>query len=187
MSSPEQDKIVSHPASDHGRVLAGPGTGKSTTVLRLAEKLGAGNANVQVITFTRAATAELLDKIRAEGHEVSEPVTVHSFALSLLLKNPGHTGLPGPLRVPDEWETHKLIHADIAKRLRTHGFAKNKGFAKNVSVKDVERLEREMAAGWESLDEHEALLADIDPQLRNRYIATWQAHRSVWVHVTSVR
>lgn len=180
MPSTEQNAIVSHPATKHGRLLAGPGTGKSTTVLRLAERLGAEQARVQVITFTRAATSELLEKIRVEGHEVSEPVTVHSFALSLLLKNAGGTGLPEPLRVPDEWETDVLIHADIAERLRTLGFAKKGGFSKNVTVKDVERLEREMAAGWESLDANKRLLGDIDPQLRSQYLATWQEHRRVF-------
>jgi superfamily I DNA/RNA helicase len=180
MPSPQQDRIIAHGRTHHGRVLAGPGTGKSTTVLQLAEKLADGQTKVQVITFTRAATAELLEKIRTEGHDVGEPVTVHSFALSLLLKNPGQSGLPEPLRIPDEWETRHLIHDDIARRLRGRGFTRKRGFSKDVSVKDVDRLEREMAAGWESLDEKEVLLAEIDPELRNLYLAIWQANRRVF-------
>src|SRR5262249_55757634 len=127
MASPQQDAIIDHPKDRHGRVLAGPGTGKSTTVLRLAPKPLESDVPVQVITFTRGATAELLEKIQTEGHKVGEPSTVHSFALSLLLRNPG-TPLPRPIRIPDEWETDNLIHPDIAKRLRLGGFSKKGGF-----------------------------------------------------------
>jgi superfamily I DNA/RNA helicase len=87
--STEQDRILGHPPKRNGRVLAGPGTGKSTTVRALAGRLVSGNPSlaVRVITFTRAATAELIKKIRYEGHVNVEPMTVHAFALSLLMRN----------------------------------------------------------------------------------------------------
>ena len=169
----DQEEILAHDIEKDGRVLAGPGTGKSTTILALGEVLQAQTAAegaVQVITFTRAATSELTLKA-LEGDHAFAPRTLHSYALSLLMRNPGLAGLPEPLRIPDKWEG-KLIHSDIMERLRARGF--------NVRVKTVERLEREMAAQWESLTPDLVLLADLNPELRNAYLAVWAAHRAVY-------
>src|SRR5580704_15173913 len=156
----EKDQILDHPPDRHGRILAGPGTGKSTTVLELAQRLHENDPPIAVgiVTFTRAATAELGEKIRAEGHDLVQPSTLHAFALSLLMRNPGFVSLPMPLRIPDDWEMGNLIEPDIAFRLRRLG-------QDGVSVRTVRRLDREMAAGWESLDPDTQLLADLDPEL----------------------
>jgi superfamily I DNA/RNA helicase len=170
----EQDAILNHPIDRHGRVLAGPGTGKSTTVVRLAQQIADRNPGqpARVVTFTRAATAELVEKAAEEGADVVEPTTLHSFSLSVLMRNPGLARLPEPLRIPDEWEIRKLIRPDIRTRLRESGFS--------ADVRDVEKLEREMAAQWESLNPNLILLADVDPRLRNAYLAIWQNHRMIF-------
>lgn len=172
---PEQTAVIEHPPDHHGRVLAGPGTGKSSTVLRLAQALKDGEPPVRarLVTFTRAATAELVDKIREQGHEVDEPTTLHAFALSILMRNPDLVQLPRPLRIPDDWEMKNLIHPDLARRLREQGHER-------TSTRTVAKLEHELAAQWESLDPELVLLADLDPALRNAYIATWMAHRTVF-------
>jgi len=141
-------------------------------VLQLAARLASEGTAVRAITFTRAATGELAKKIKDEGHTIVEPVTVHGFALSVLMRNPGATSLPEPLRIPDGVETG-FIHSDIAARLRRDGFEK-------VKVSHVEKLEREMASEWESLDPKEKLIADVDPELRNRYLSIWTSHRRVF-------
>lgn len=171
----EQDRILSHPPDRHGRILAGPGTGKSTTVLQLGQRLHESDppVTVRIVTFTRAATAELGEKIKAEGHDLLEPSTLHSFALSLLMRNPGFISLPVPLRLPDDWETKNLLQPDIANRLRRLGHI-------GTNTRTVRRLEQEMASGWESLDPAVVLLAELDPALRNAYVATWRAHRTVF-------
>ena len=175
MAPTEFDRILTHSPDRHGRILAGPGTGKSTAVLQLAQLLRERTPPVmpRIVTFTRAATAELSEKIQAEGHDLVEPSTLHSFALSLLMKNPGFISLPVPLRLPDTWETRHLLEPDIADRLRRLGH-------QDANVRTVRRLEREMAAGWESLDPSAVLLADLDPELRNAYIAIWRSHRTVF-------
>jgi DNA helicase-2/ATP-dependent DNA helicase PcrA len=172
---PEQEALIQHPPDHHGRVLAGPGTGKSSTVLRLAQALKASEPPIRarLVTFCRAATAELVDKIREQGHEVDEPSTLHAFALSILMRNPDLVQLPRPLRIPDDWEVQNLIHPDLARRLRAQGH-------EHVSTRTIDRLEHELAAQWESLDPELVLLADLDPALRNAYIATWMAHRTVF-------
>ena len=154
-------------------MLAGPGTGKSTTVLQLAERLLEEGHAVRLITFTRAATAELSEKARDEGHEVPEPTTVHAFALSILQRNATHVDLPKPIRVPDRWETTELIHADLARRLKAEGFPIKR---KN----EIEKLEQWLASGWESLDPGRRLHEEIDEPLRNRYLSLWQSHRKVF-------
>jgi len=173
-SPPEQQALIEHSPHRHGVVLAGPGTGKSTTVLRLVARLAdeEPSAKVKVITFTRAATAELVAKIRDEGHGLVEPSTVHAFALSLLMRNPGHAGLPEPLRIPDDWETKNLLYPDLSRRLKAAGWQK-------ATPTMVGKLVREMAAGWETLDPDVVLLVDVDTGLRNRFRAAWLAQRNV--------
>jgi len=169
--TPEQEQILRH-GSGHGRIQAGPGTGKSTTVIELAARLAAGRpeGSVRLATFTRAATKELANKALAE--EVPIPVTtVHSLALSLLVRNSQWSRLPLPIRIPDQWETNELLHEDLRFRLSRD----RKGLRKSA----VARLEREMAAQWESLDETR-LVADMDPDLRNDYIAAWRRQRTVF-------
>ena len=76
--NPEQAAILGHPPSRSGRVLAGPGTGKSATVVALLERLVATEEppKVKLLTFTRAATAELAEKVgprRDEADTVYPP------------------------------------------------------------------------------------------------------------------
>lgn len=170
--SAEQRAVIEHPPGFHARVLAGPGTGKSTTVLQLAEKLIDGGKAVKVITFTRAATAELAEKAKSSKAKVPEPTTVHGFALSILTRNPGASGLPEPLRIPDKWETTELIYDDLAKRLRKDGF--------KITKKKIRALEQWLASAWESLDPSRSVHTEIDPKLRTRYLSLWQAHRRVF-------
>ncbi len=171
--SDEQRLILNHDGGN-ARLQAGPGTGKSTTMIELARILSEGRPNnsVRIATFTRAATRELANKALSE--EIAVPVTtVHSLALSLLLHNSRWPHLPLPLRIPDDWELDKLIREDLRSRLSRSqpGMTKRK----------IKRLEREMAAQWESLDDS-LLLADIDPVLRSAYIVEWTRQKSVFGH-----
>jgi superfamily I DNA/RNA helicase len=89
--TPEQRLILEHQPDRHGRVLAGPGTGKSATVVDLIHRLLSRDGEqprIRLLTFTRAATAELAGKVAAHEAEVERPSTVHSFAISALLSNP---------------------------------------------------------------------------------------------------
>ncbi len=90
--STEQQRIIAHPAEPL-RVVAGAGTGKTTTIVhRLRAAVAAGLAPEQAIgiTFTNKAAEELADGLRhelplhtAEGREV-EVTTYHGFAYTLL-------------------------------------------------------------------------------------------------------
>jgi len=136
----EQKKILEHDPSKHACILAGPGTGKSSTIISYISELRKKYPDkiVRLLTFTRAANRELMDKIIEAGHDTILSSTIHSFAISVLLKNPGTGGLPEPLRIADDWEWDELIRKDIARRLTT-------------TVAMVNKLKNEMSAHWESL------------------------------------
>jgi DNA helicase-2/ATP-dependent DNA helicase PcrA len=105
--SEEQEAILGHEPGADARVLAGPGTGKSATLVAWLDRLldESDPPKVKLLTFTRAATAELAGKVLDhEALAVEKPSTVHSFAVSVLLKNDGAGDFPQPLRMVDDWE-----------------------------------------------------------------------------------
>jgi UvrD/REP helicase N-terminal domain len=65
----EQQAILAHTVERHARVLAGPGTGKIATLVALMDHLLGGDEppRIKLLTFTRAATAELVDLLAANG------------------------------------------------------------------------------------------------------------------------
>lgn len=173
--TPEQQQIIEHDPSRNGRVLAGPGTGKSWTCIKLVSHLlnNHPDIGVKLLTFTRAATSELSEQLDDPLLSSIKPATIHSFALSILLTNPERSRLPIPLRIADGWEMDKLIRTNLARRIRSSGY-------NNVTKKHIEKLEREMSSRWESLDPGLILLSQIDPQVRNAYIGLWDIHRIVY-------
>jgi DNA helicase-2/ATP-dependent DNA helicase PcrA len=161
----EQKKVLAHDHETHARVLAGPGTGKSATVVQYIESLHArkNRPKIRLLTFTRAATSELAQKIGDD--ELLKPSTVHSFSISVLLKNPGSGGFPEPLRIADDWETGEIVNPSLQREL-------------GISIRDVRDHIREMAAGWESLDEQPA--SRFTKAETNQFLAVWSEHRHVW-------
>ena len=97
------------------------GTGKSATLVALIEKLLSGEGKkprVRLLTFTRAATAELADKVGGiSTAAVERPSTIHSFAISVLVRNPGAADYPEPLRMADDWENGAVVRPTLARRM----------------------------------------------------------------------
>ena len=141
---PTQQAVVDH---DHGPllVLAGPGTGKTTTLVEsVVERVrrGAAPDEVLVLTFSRKAADELRSRIAGRlGRTVVEPAasTFHSFCYSLLRNygvGPDDT-LPRLLSGAErELRVRELLEGDatgvgktkwpaeLAPALRLRGFAK---------------------------------------------------------------
>jgi len=85
-----QQRVVDHKGGPL-LVLAGPGTGKTTTIVEAVadriERRGADPERILVLTFSRKAAAELRDRITARlGRTTSEPLalTFHSYAYALV-------------------------------------------------------------------------------------------------------
>jgi DNA helicase-2/ATP-dependent DNA helicase PcrA len=166
--TPEQQDILAYEADHHARVLAGPGTGKSATLVALIDRLleGMPAPRIRLLTFTRAATGELARKVSEHPAAAAErPSTIHSFAISVLLRNAGTAGFPEPLRIADPWEYSNLVRPTLARRA-------------GVGVRELDRLVREMAAAWESLQPEED--QRVDPQTRARFLGAWDEHRRIY-------
>lgn len=117
-----------------------------------------------MLTFTRAATAELAQKVQGETQEAVQPSTIHSFAISVLLRNPGTGRFPEPLRIADTWEFKTIVRPTLAKRVR-------------VSKRVLDKLIQEMSANWQSLtDKTDPDITDGD---RHRFQGAWSEHRDI--------
>lgn len=171
----EQADFLSHPPTRNACILAGPGTGKSFTAVAYLSQIAVADPDLacRMITFTRNASREFSEKIMAAGLGADldlEASTIHSFALGLLIRM-GFRGIPTPLRIPDDWETKRLIHPYLSRRLRVLGH-------QVATPTVVDELEKEMAAGWEALDPDAFLNSRERPQLANAYSGAWMQHRN---------
>ncbi|SDU90737.1 Superfamily I DNA or RNA helicase [Microlunatus sagamiharensis] len=103
-----QAAVVAHPGGPL-LVLAGPGTGKTTTLVesvvdRIARR-GAAPDSVLVLTFSRRAAADLRTRIAARlGRTVVTPsaMTFHAFCYALVRRFADRLGLAGPVPAVDE-------------------------------------------------------------------------------------
>lgn len=164
----EQQAMIDHNPANHARILAGPGTGKSATLVAFIDRLlnQPERPRIKLLTFTRAATQELTEKTLNHPAIAEErPSTIHSFAISILLQNPGTGNFPEPLRIADDWEYKNIVRPTLAQRA-------------GVTVKKLDLLVQEMAAKWESL------VPEQDPQVnptdRSRFLGAWNEHR--WIY-----
>jgi DNA helicase-2/ATP-dependent DNA helicase PcrA len=156
----EQKAVLDHRPGRHARILAGPGTGKSATLVALLDRMVTEKVanKLKLLTFTRAATSELARKVLEHPAAILErPSTVHSFAISILLRNPGAGDLPQPLRIADDWEYYYVVRWSLAKRV-------------GVPVKTIDRLVTELAANWQSLKPEE------DPRVDSKDRSDFLAH-----------
>jgi len=164
----EQLAVINHHLPGHGRVLAGPGTGKSTIAVGLANRLINDDSSIRLrfLTFTRAATIELSKKLSGiPTGGIERPSTIHSFSIGMLIRNPGCASFPEPLRIPDKYEFEELIRPHLAR-------------AMGVTVWDIDDLINEMASKWESLVPTQS--TDISAQTRAKFIGLWQEHRKIF-------
>ena len=165
---PAQQEVVDHPGGPL-LVLAGPGTGKTTTlveavVARIAA--GADPEQVLVLTFGRRAAAELRSRITARlGRATKEPLarTFHSYAFGVLRREAAARGETAPrlLSGPEQdLVVRDLLAGDLEggatswpQRLRpalgTHGFAQElrdllmRAYERGVTPAELDRLGRQ--------------------------------------------
>src|SRR6266566_5866293 len=138
-----QQQVVEHKGGPL-LVLAGPGTGKTTTIVAAVadriENRGIAPERILVLTFSRKAAAELRERITARLHRTTrEPlaVTFHSYAYALVRREFALAGDEPPtlLSGPEQLlEVRRLLRGEAEdggtrwpERLRpalgTRGFA----------------------------------------------------------------
>ncbi len=147
-----QQRVVDH---DGGPllVLAGPGTGKTTTLVEAVAaraRAGVPVEHMLMLTFSRRAAHEMRDRVAARlGSTVREPIarTLHSYAFGILRMAAVLRGEPTP-RLLTASEQDVVIRelladgdpsrwpADLRPALRTHGFAEE---LRSLLTRAVER------------------------------------------------
>ncbi len=114
----EQLRVISH-GGRRLRVLAGPGTGKSFTLVEaVAERIrrGVPAEQILVLTFSRRAAAELTARITTRlGITTREPLvrTLHGYAFSLLRAHAVRAGEPAP-RLLAAGESDQMVRELLA-------------------------------------------------------------------------
>jgi superfamily I DNA/RNA helicase/RecB family exonuclease len=100
-----QRRVVDHPGGPL-LVLAGPGTGKTTTLVEAivdrVERRGAAPEEVLALTFSRKAAEQLRDRVTARlGRTMTASIgaTFHSFAYGLIRQHAPAELYEGPLRL----------------------------------------------------------------------------------------
>ncbi len=121
----EVQRNAAHDDSDHVRVVAGPGTGKSATIeARICWLLEHGVApdSIIAVSFTRAAAEDLRKRISAAcesaGLDTGQPVavsTLHSLALRALRQAGALAAFPVDPAVLQKWELREIFEAEFGE------------------------------------------------------------------------
>jgi len=171
--SKDQQEVI-EAEIDNKLLLAGPGTGKTVTIIGfikyLIEKLKIEPTSIFVITFTRSTAKELKEKIKKElsgGIKSPDVSTLHSFALRQLMKNTKRTtNLPVNFKIANDFEERYIVLEDIKRLMRVK------------RIDDVENLFNRLSADWETLN---ADTNDWEITFENpEFLGAWQEHRNVY-------
>lgn len=141
-----QQRVVDHPGGPL-LVLAGPGTGKTTTlvetIVERVEQRGVAPDSVLALTFSRKAAEQLRDRVTARlGRTVGSPMaaTFHSFAYGLVRRYAPSDLYDAPLRLLSAPEQDVVLRelltdapesvawpSGLERALGTRGFAREVG------------------------------------------------------------
>lgn len=121
--NPQQRAAVNH-AAGHLLVLAGAGTGKTSTIIaRVANliSLGVDASRILLLTFTRRAAKEMLNRLEFQVGQVAKRVqagTFHHFGLLTMRRMPQYFGIQGAtiLDRDDQLQIMKLARAGHLKK-----------------------------------------------------------------------
>ncbi|WP_448615739.1 ATP-dependent helicase [Modestobacter sp. URMC 112] len=168
---PTQQAVVDHPGGPL-LVLAGPGTGKTTTIVEAVAariEAGADPERLLVLTFSRKAAAELRTRITARvGRTIREPVarTFHSYAFGVLRRAAVLRGEPAPRLL-----TAAEQDAVVAELLR--------GDADEDGVRWPDELSAALGTDGFRDELRELLLRATERGVDARRLAAWGAERGL--------
>ena len=96
---PRQEEYAGSSLLEHSVLLARPGTGKTYSIIRRVALMVQENeispSDILVISFTKAATAELKVEFKRYFGEIND--------------------IPTPMHVLNDWEEHKIIFEELKK------------------------------------------------------------------------
>lgn len=116
---------AAHNASPQVRLVAGPGTGKSHSIverIRWLLALRTAPQSLYVVSFTRAASRDLQQRIEKYCIQNGQPgvimvrvSTLHSLALRLLRAGGLLAAFPVGPYILDDWESENIIDAEFSR------------------------------------------------------------------------
>jgi superfamily I DNA/RNA helicase/Zn-dependent peptidase ImmA (M78 family) len=117
LKSPSPDQLKAATATERfANVVAGPGTGKTTTLIHrvkyLVEEKKVDPSHILVLTFTNKAAFELVERLRAAGIERAADIwagTFHAFGLEFMRKYHQHFGLKPVFGVADDLQSMVML------------------------------------------------------------------------------
>lgn len=123
LSAPSPDQLAAAMAEERAaNVVAGPGTGKTTTLIHrvkyLVEVKKVHPSQILVLTFTNKAAFELVERLRSSGISEAADIwagTFHSFGLEFLRKYHQHFGLEADLHVSDLLSSMTMLVAGLPR------------------------------------------------------------------------
>ncbi len=158
----DQRRVVEHPGGPL-LVLAGPGTGKTTTLVEaIAERIegrGAHPDEVLALTFSRKAAEQLRDRVAARvGRTMSSALssTFHSFAYGLIRQHTSPELYDAPLRLLSAPEQDVVLQQILTTAPESvvwpesvRGALGTRGFAREVA--QVLARAQEKGLGYDAL------------------------------------
>lgn len=100
-------------------VEAGPGTGKTRTLVARVEHLlenGVPAIGILALTFSNKAAREIRERVAAANTRAAAEIwagTFHAFGLELLRKYGERIGVPSPVRVMDQADALELLEREL--------------------------------------------------------------------------
>lgn len=168
--------VAAHDIAPQVRLLAGPGTGKSSSIEERVHWLlsnGTPATQIVAVSFTRAAAKDLERRIRAygeqHGHAHVQQVrvsTLHSVALRILRQAGLLAAFPVEPRVLDDWELEEIFDAEFGGR------------AAITRKTRREAIRRAHEAFWSTGDWNPANYIPPDPPISPQERAAFQAFLS---------
>jgi superfamily I DNA/RNA helicase/RecB family exonuclease len=157
----DQRRVVDH-ESGPLLVLAGPGTGKTTTLVEaIAERIegrGADPSQVLALTFSRKAAEQLRDRVTARlGRTTGSAIcsTIHSFAYGLVRRYAPRELYRAPIRLLSAPEQDVVVRELLQRHAESVAWppeldraVETRGFAREVQMV----LSRAREKGMESAD-----------------------------------
>lgn len=123
LSAPSPDQLAAAMAEERAaNVVAGPGTGKTTTLIHRVKYLvnvkKVHPSHILVLTFTNKAAFELVERLRSSGINDAAEIwagTFHSFGLEFLRKYHQHFELEADLHVSDLLSSMTILVAGLPR------------------------------------------------------------------------
>lgn len=123
LSEPSVDQIAAASAGERAaNVVAGPGTGKTTTLIHRVKYLidikKVHPSQIAVLTFSNKAAFELIERLRSAGIDNAAEIwagTFHSYGLEFLRKYHQHFDLGSDLHVSDFLSSITMLVAGLPR------------------------------------------------------------------------